>query len=143
MTLRLIPLICDDAVSAGHQHLLGPCPQSARPGRPPIAEIGEDLICTSIIVAAELRYGAAKRASSRLSEQLESVLGAVDVLALEPPVDVVYGELRARLERNGQPIGANDMLIAAHALALGHTIVTDNEREFARVENLPLENWLR
>jgi tRNA(fMet)-specific endonuclease VapC len=108
-----------------------------------IAEIGEDLICTSIIVAAELRYGAAKRASSRLSEQLESVLGAVDVLALEPPVDVVYGELRARLERNGQPIGANDMLIAAHALALGHTIVTDNEREFARVENLPLENWLR
>jgi tRNA(fMet)-specific endonuclease VapC len=108
-----------------------------------IAEIGEDLICTSIIVAAELRYGAAKRASSRLSEQLESVLGAVDVLALEPPVDVVYGELRARLERNGQPIGANDMLIAAHALALGHTIVTDNEHEFARVENLPLENWLR
>jgi tRNA(fMet)-specific endonuclease VapC len=108
-----------------------------------IAEIGEDLICTSIIVAAELRYGAAKRASSRLSEQLESVLGAVDVLALEPPVDVVYGELRARLERNGQPIGANDMLIAAHALALGHAIVTDNEREFARVENLPLENWLR
>ena len=108
-----------------------------------IAEIGEELICTSIIVAAELRYGAAKRASSRLSEQLETVLGAVDVLALEPGVDVVYGELRARLERNGRPIGGNDMLIAAHALALGHTIVTDNEREFARVENLPLENWLR
>jgi tRNA(fMet)-specific endonuclease VapC len=108
-----------------------------------IAEIGEALVCTSIIVAAELRYGAAKRASSRLSEQLETVLAAVDVLAIEPPVDVVYGELRARLERNGRPIGANDMLIAAHALALGHTIVTDNEREFARVENLPLENWLR
>jgi tRNA(fMet)-specific endonuclease VapC len=108
-----------------------------------IAEIGEDLICTSIIVAAELRCGAAERASSRLSGQLESVLGAVDVLALQPPVDVVYGELRARLERNGRPIGANDMLIAAHALALGHTIVTDNEREFSRIDNLLVENWLR
>src|ERR1700686_1063361 len=95
-----------------------------------VTRIGEELVCTSIIVAAELRYGAAKRASSRLSKQLEAVLGAIDVLALEPPADIVYGELRTRLERSGRPIGANDMLIAAQALALGHTIVTDNEREF-------------
>jgi tRNA(fMet)-specific endonuclease VapC len=108
-----------------------------------IAEIGEEHICTSIIVAAELRYGAAKRGSSRLSEQLEAVLGAIDVLAFEPPADVVYGDMRAHLERNGQPIGANDLLIAAQALALGHTIVTDNEREFLRIDNLLLENWLR
>jgi tRNA(fMet)-specific endonuclease VapC len=108
-----------------------------------VLRIGEELVCTSIIVAAELRYGAAKRASSRLSEQLEAVLGAIDVLALEPPADIVYGELRARLERNGRPIGANDMLIAAQALALGHTIVTDNEREFSRIDDLLLENWLR
>jgi tRNA(fMet)-specific endonuclease VapC len=108
-----------------------------------VARIGEELVCTSIIVAAELRYGAAKRASSRLSEQLEAVLGAIDVLALEPPADIVYGELRARLERSGRPIGANDMLIAAQALALGHTVVTDNEREFSRIDDLLLENWLR
>jgi tRNA(fMet)-specific endonuclease VapC len=108
-----------------------------------VMRIGEELVCTSIIVAAELRYGAAKRASSRLSEQLEAVLGAIDVLALEPPADIVYGELRARLERSGRPIGANDMLIAAQALALGHTIVTDNEREFSRIDDLLLENWLR
>ena len=63
-------------------------------------------------------------------------------MPLEPPADYVYGELRALLERSGQPIGGNDMLIAAQALALGHTIVTD-ESEFARVKGLPRENWLR
>ena len=108
-----------------------------------IAEVGETSVCTSIIVAAELRYGAAKRASSRLSVQLEAVLGAIDVLAFELPADAAYGELRARLERIGKPIGANDLLIAAQALALGHTIVTDNEREFSRIEELSVENWLR
>jgi tRNA(fMet)-specific endonuclease VapC len=108
-----------------------------------IADIGEQHVCTSIIVAAELRYGAAKRASPRLSGQLEAVLGTLDVRALEPPVDVVYGVLRARLERAGRPIGANDMLIAAHALALHSTIVTDNEREFSGIDDLAVENWLR
>jgi tRNA(fMet)-specific endonuclease VapC len=108
-----------------------------------IAQIGEQHVCTSIIVAAESRYGAAQKGSARLAAQLEAVLGAIDVLALEPPVDVVYGELRARLERAGHPMGANDLLIAAHALALGRTVVTDNEREFSRVDDLQIENWLR
>jgi tRNA(fMet)-specific endonuclease VapC len=108
-----------------------------------IARIGEQHVCTSIIVAAESRYGAARKDSARLTAQLEAVLGAIDVLALEPPVDVVYGELRARLERTGHSIGANDLLIAAHARALGHTVVTDNEREFSRVDDLQIENWLR
>jgi tRNA(fMet)-specific endonuclease VapC len=108
-----------------------------------IAKVGEQHICTSIIVAAELRYGAAKKGSSQLTAQLEAVLGALDVLVLEAPVDTVYGELRARLEHAGQPMGANDLLIAAHAVALGHTVVTDNEREFSRIDNLQVENWLR
>jgi tRNA(fMet)-specific endonuclease VapC len=108
-----------------------------------IAEVGERHVCTSIIVAAELRYGAAKKASARLTTQLETVLGAVEVLALESPVDAIYGETRARLERAGHSIGANDLLIAAHALALGHTIVTDNEREFSLVPDLRIDNWLR
>jgi tRNA(fMet)-specific endonuclease VapC len=108
-----------------------------------IAKVGEQHICTSIIVAAELRYGAAKKGSSRLTAQLEALLGALDVLVLEAPVDTVYGELRARLEQAGQPMGANDLLIAAHAVALGHTVVTDNEREFSRIDNLQVENWLR
>ena len=108
-----------------------------------IAKVGEQHVCTSIIVAAELRYGVARKDSLRLTKQLESVLSAVDVLALESPIDTIYGELRARLERVGQTIGANDLLIAAHALALGHTVVTDNEREFSRINDLRVENWLR
>jgi tRNA(fMet)-specific endonuclease VapC len=108
-----------------------------------IKRVGEQRICTSIIVAAELRYGAAKKGSSQLKKQLETVLNAVDVLALEAPADTLYGELRVRLERIGQIIGANDLLIAAHALTLGHTVVTDNEREFSRVNDLRIENWLR
>ncbi|WP_316978871.1 type II toxin-antitoxin system VapC family toxin [Shumkonia mesophila] len=108
-----------------------------------IREVGEAKVCTSIVVAAELRYGAAKKASPRLSAQLEAVLGALEVLPLDLPADAAYGRVRARLEAAGRPIGANDLLIAAHALALGHTVVTDNEREFARIDGLACENWLR
>lgn len=108
-----------------------------------ISRVGEMQVCTSIIVAAELRYGATKRGSPRLTAQLEAVLGALDVLAFEAPADTAYGLLRARLEQAGQPIGGNDLLIAAQVAALGYTIVTDNEREFARIDDLPCENWLR
>ena len=94
-------------------------------------------MCTSIIVAAELRYEAAKRGSRRLSAQLEAVLGALDVLPFEAPADITYGVLRARLEQAGRPIGGNDLLIAAQVIALGYTLVTDNEREFARIRTWP------
>lgn len=108
-----------------------------------IRKVGEAQICTSIIVAAELRYGAAKKGSPRLSAQLEAVLGALEVLPFETPADAAYGRLRTRLAQAGRPIGGNDLLIAAQSLALGHTIVTDSQKEFARVEDLPHENWLR
>ena len=108
-----------------------------------IRKIGEAQVCTSIIVAAELRYGAAKKQSTRLTAQLQAVLGAIEVLPLEAPADTTYGVLRARLEKAGRPIGANDLLIAAQTLALGYTIVTDNEKEFAQIKDLPRENWLR
>jgi tRNA(fMet)-specific endonuclease VapC len=108
-----------------------------------IQKIGEAKVCTSIIVAAELRYGAAKKQSARLTAQVQAVLGALEVLPLELPADTTYGALRARLEKAGRPIGANDLLIAAQALALGYTIVTDNEKEFAQIKDLPRENWLR
>ncbi len=108
-----------------------------------IREVGEAQVCTSIIVAAGLRHGATKRASPRLTAQLEAVLGALEVLPFEAPADAAYGRLRARLERTGRPIGGNDLLIAAQVVACGHTIVTDNEREFNRIDDLPCENWLR
>jgi tRNA(fMet)-specific endonuclease VapC len=108
-----------------------------------IAEMGEQQVATSIIVAAELRYGAAKKGSPRLSAQLEAVLGALDVIALEPPVDIAYGDLRASLEKSGRLIGPNDLLIAAQSLALEMVLVTDNVGEFERVDGLKVENWLR
>jgi tRNA(fMet)-specific endonuclease VapC len=108
-----------------------------------IFTVGETKVCTSIIVAAELRYGAEKKRSPRLSAQLEVVLGALEILPFERPADLLYGSIRAQLERTGKPIGANDLLIASHALTLGYTVVTDNEKEFSRVEHLPVENWLR
>jgi tRNA(fMet)-specific endonuclease VapC len=108
-----------------------------------IAEVGEDAVATSIIVAAELRYGAAKKASPRLTAQLEAVLGVLEIITLEVPADASYGAARVALEAAGTPIGANDLLIAAQALALDMIVVTDNEREFARVDGLRHENWLR
>ena len=74
-----------------------------------IRKIGEAQICTSIIVAAELRYGAMKKGSARLTAQLEAVLGALDVLPFEAPADAVYGEIRTKLERAGRPIGGNEI----------------------------------
>src|SRR6266478_6139331 len=94
-----------------------------------LAEVGDEQVVTSIIVAAELRYGTARKKSPRLTAQLETVLGGLEILPFNAPADRIYGELRARLEAAGKPVGANDMLIAAHTLALGYTLVTDNVRE--------------
>jgi tRNA(fMet)-specific endonuclease VapC len=108
-----------------------------------IRKLGEAQVCTSIIVAAELRYGAAKKQSARLTAQLRAVLGALEVLPLQGPADITYGILRSRLEKMGRPIGANDLLIAAQTLTLDYILVTDNEKEFAQVKDLRRENWLR
>jgi tRNA(fMet)-specific endonuclease VapC len=108
-----------------------------------IRKVGEAQVCTSIIVAAELHYGSAKKGSPRLAAQLDAVLDVLEVLPFDAPADRTYGALRARLEQRGKPIGANDLLIAAQAIALGHVLVTDNEREFARVDGLRYEDWLR
>jgi tRNA(fMet)-specific endonuclease VapC len=107
-----------------------------------VAEIGEHAVATSIIVAAELRYGAAKKGSQALIERVDQVLARLEVLTFDPPADAVYGALRVDLERRGLPIGAHDMLIAAHALASGRTLVSANEGEFRRVTGLGVENWL-
>lgn len=97
---------------------------------------------TSVIVAAELRYGCAKKGSAKLLARVESILGIIPILPLDVPVDGEYGGIRAELEAAGQPIGLNDMLIAAHAYTLKLTLVTDNVREFSRVRGLKVENWL-
>lgn len=105
--------------------------------------VPNDNVFTSIVVAAEIRFGAAKRNSARLSRQAEIVLGDMDIQAFSAPADQAYAQLRVVLENLGKPIGAFDMLIAAHALALEAILVTDNTREFERVPGLIIENWLR
>ena len=107
-----------------------------------IARVGDDRVCTSIIVACELRYGAEKRGSIRLSEQLEQILSVLPVLPLDREADRHYGKIRADLERRGTPIGPHDLLIASHARANGLTLVTNNLDEFKRVGKLKLVNWL-
>jgi tRNA(fMet)-specific endonuclease VapC len=104
--------------------------------------VGENNICTSIIVAAELRYGCARSFSKRLLKAVEGLLGGIDVLPLDVPADSEYGGIRSELEAAGKPIGGNDLLIAAHAYAIGATIVTANTSEFKRIRGLKVENWL-
>lgn len=76
-------------------------------------------VCVSVIVAAELRCGCAKKGSSRLLRRIEESLSKVPVLPFDVPADGEYGGIRAELEPAGRPIGSNDLLIAAHARALG------------------------
>lgn len=107
-----------------------------------IAQVGEDNVLTSIIVACELRYGAAKRGSKKLTRQVEAVLGAITILPLEAGADRHYAAIRTALEKKGTPIGAHDMLIAAQARAIHAVCVTANVAEFKRVPGLKVENWL-
>jgi len=104
--------------------------------------VDQGLLSTSVIVAAELRYGCAKKGSAPLLQKVDALLAEIPALPLEIPADLDYGAVRAALEAMGQPIGYNDMLIAAHAISLGATLVTANEREFRRIAGLKVENWL-
>ncbi len=108
-----------------------------------IEEIGKEAVFTSVIVAAELRFGISRSGSPALARRLEETLEALPVVPLEKPADAAYAEIRTYLERQGTPIGSNDLLIAAHAKALGTTLVTANTREFSRVPGLTIEDWTR
>ncbi len=115
-------------------------PQGAVASR--IVQAGEETICTSIIVAAELRFGAEKSDSDKLTDRVDLILSAIEILALESPADREYAKLRHYLTHKGTPIGPNDMLIAAQALSSGLIVVTANTGEFSRVPGLSVENWL-
>ena len=107
-----------------------------------IAALGGDNMCIRIITAAELRYGCAKKGSSRLLAQIEAILGSVEILSFDVPADTEYAGIRAELEAAGKPIGPNVLLIAAHACAADVTLVTATVSEFERVRGLRTENWL-
>lgn len=107
-----------------------------------LEQVGEDSVYISVIVAGELRFGVAKKRSERLRVDVEETLSRLTLAPLQPPVADRYADLRADLERRGTPIGANDLWIAAQALQDGSVLVTDNIREFGRVPDLEVENWL-
>jgi tRNA(fMet)-specific endonuclease VapC len=96
----------------------------------------------SVVTFGELHFGAQK--SSRLQEavrNLDVLMEDIPVLAIELGAGAHYGRLRLHLERQGKPIGGNDLWIASHCLDLGLTLVTNNEREFERIPDLTIENW--
>jgi tRNA(fMet)-specific endonuclease VapC len=107
-----------------------------------IMDAGEETVCTSSIVACELRFGAEKKKSPPLLARVEELLRVLDVLALDAGADLHHGDIRTELEAAGAPIGPNDLLIAAHARSLNLTLVSANVSEFSRVPGLSLENWL-
>ncbi len=107
-----------------------------------IQEVGEETICTSIIVACELEFGAEKKNSQRLKQRITLAFSMIPVLPLTQKVTSYYAKARTYLEQQGTPIGNNDLLIASHALSLNLTVITNNVREFSRVPNLQVENWL-
>jgi tRNA(fMet)-specific endonuclease VapC len=123
--------ICIYIINARPPHVL------ERFRREAIGDIG-----ISAITAAELAYGVAKSGSARNRAALEKFLAPLEIAAFDAGVFWHYGDIRAELERRGQPIGSLDTLIAAHALALDATLVTNNGTEFSRVKALRVENWV-
>jgi tRNA(fMet)-specific endonuclease VapC len=107
-----------------------------------LAQVAPDSVCTSIVVACELRFGAQRKGSPALTERVEQILAALTVLPFDGPADQHYADIRAALERAGTPIGSHDLFIAAHARSLGLTLVTRNLREFERVPGLKVMDWL-
>jgi tRNA(fMet)-specific endonuclease VapC len=108
-----------------------------------IEKLGDTEIFTSVIVAAELHYGGVKKGSARLKESAEAILASLEIRPFTSEAAIAYGNLRAKLEQMGRIIGANDLLIAAHAIAEDAVLVTDNMGEFTRVAGLKTQNWLR
>ena len=107
-----------------------------------LSDCAGEIVALSVVTAFELEIGALRVQGRGYSEAIRKFLREFSVLPLEDAARDAYGQLRTRLERQGERIGAHDMLIAAHAIALGATLVTNNEKEFKRVKGPRIENWI-
>lgn len=108
-----------------------------------LQKVAEDSAAMSVVTQGELRHGLARQPkATRLRSRLEALNAGIPTLELTSEAAVLYGELRAHLERKGTPIGPNDLWIAAHALAIDAVLVSNNTNEYSRVPKLRLENWL-
>lgn len=113
------------------------------PVRTRFEQLSADALAMSVITFGELQYGAEKsRARAKALAALAQLEKAIQVVMLDEAVARHYGQIRSELEQAGRPIGNNDLWIAAHARAHGWTLVTNNEREFHRVDRLQVENWV-
>ena len=105
-------------------------------------DIGE--ICISMITFAELEYGVEK---SKFKEKnraaLTSFLAPIEILSFDQKAAIKYGEIRSELEKQGNIIGAYDLMIGAHAISENLTLVTNNEKEFNRISEISIENWVK
>jgi tRNA(fMet)-specific endonuclease VapC len=108
-----------------------------------ISDVGEDKVFTSILVVSEIRYGIEKKGSQRLVIRLSQNLEELTVERFEAPADEHYAFIRNETRKKGTNVGQMDMLIAAHAMALGAILVTGNARELSYVPGLKIENWLK
>ena len=109
----------------------------ARFRRHAVGDIG-----VSTVTVSELAWGVAKTGSARNRAALDAFLLPIEIAAYDLAAALRYGEVRAELARRGRPIGPLDTMIAAHALSLGATLVTNNPREFRRVPDMAVENWV-
>ena len=107
-----------------------------------LVEHAPSQLCISAVTAAELRFGAERRDSKKLRRLIETFTSSVSVMPFDDECATAFGKLAARLVDKGRPIGHYDALIAAHAIALEVTLVTNNEKHFAQVEGLKLANWV-
>ena len=108
-----------------------------------LAAAGGESVCTSIVVACEMRYGVQRKGSAALTARVEALLAEVTVLPFDGEADQHYADIRCALEHAGTPVGSHDLLIAAHARSRGLVVVTHNVREFQRVPGLQVEDWLQ
>ena len=138
MTSETRYLLDTNAISHMMRDPLGPVAQRACAIE---AQNGSSAMCTCVIVQCELLFGLARRSSPKWTVQYQRVMESLEVMPLEATVSTHYARLRTHLEQQGTPIGANDTLIAAHALALGATLVS-TDADFLRVPGLTVENWL-
>lgn len=98
-------------------------------------------LCISAITLAELRYGADRKGSRKLHALVDTFAAAVEVVSFDEAAAAEFGRIGSILAERGTPIGEFDVLIAAHAVALRCTLVTNNVRHFSRVPGLTVENW--
>ena len=101
-----------------------------------------DSVCVSCVTRGELRYGVARSGSKKIDGEVELFLKGIASIAWDRSAADRYGIVRANLERSGNPIGSLDTMIAAHALASGLVLITNNHRHFSRVKELKTKNWL-